>query len=283
MTLRTESPVVWLCDVLHYPRSQVYYAPAVTPNDADLKRLIQELAGQYPTYGYRRMTQELKRLDQVINHKRVASLMRQMGLMGTPPRKRKRTTDSRHDFPRHPNRVLNLTIDHPDHVWVGDITYIRLHQEFIYLAVLMDVFTRSIHGWHLSRSIDQPLTLTALRKALENGCPRIHHSDQGVQYAAQDYVTLLQHHQVQISMAEVGQAWQNGYAERLMRTIKEEEVDLSEYRNFTEAYQHIEQFLEDVYMKKRIHSSLGYLTPQEFEQQWGSQKQPSYDTNALST
>jgi putative transposase len=110
MTLRTEYPVTWLCEMLNYPRSQVYYAPAVTPDDADLKRLIQELAGQYPTYGYRRMTQELKRLDQVINHKRVASLMRQMGLMGTPPRKRKRTTDSRHDFPRHPNQYLGIMV-----------------------------------------------------------------------------------------------------------------------------------------------------------------------------
>jgi putative transposase len=283
MTLRNEYPVTRLCEVLNYPRSQVYYAPTVAPEEADLKRRIQELAGQYPTYGYRRITQELKRLGEPINHKRVAGLMRQMELMGTPPRKRKRTTDSRHDFHRYPNRVLNLTIDHPDHVWVGDITYIRLQQEFIYLAVLMDVFTRSIRGWHLSRTIDQQLTLTALRKALENGCPRIHHSDQGVQYAAHDYVALLDHHQVQISMAEVGQAWQNGYAERLMRTIKEEEVDLSEYRNFTEAYQHLEQFLEQVYMKKRIHSSLGYLTPREFEQTWGRQNQPQHDTNAVST
>jgi putative transposase len=283
MSLRPKYPVTLLCDVLNYPRSQVYYAPTAAADEADLQRQIQELAGQYPTYGYRRITEELQRLGQSINHKRVARLMGQMELMGTPPRKRQRTTDSRHNFPRHPNRVLNLTIDHPEQVWVADITYIRLQQEFIYLAVLMDVFTRSIRGWHLSRSIDQQLTLTALRKALQNGCPRIHHSDQGVQYAAHDYVALLHQHQVQISMAEVGQAWQNGYAERLMRTIKEEEVDLSEYRNFTEAYQHIEQFLEDVYMKKRIHSSLGYLTPQEFEQQWVAQNRPNCDTNALST
>lgn len=283
MSLRQAYPVTLLCEVLNYPRSQVYYTPLVETDEADLKRQIQELAGHHPTYGYRRITEELHRLGQSINHKRVARLMNQMGLMGTPPRKRQRTTNSCHDFPRHPNRVLNLTIDHPEQVWVGDITYIRLQQEFIYLAVLMDVFTRSIRGWHLSRSIDQQLTLTALRQALQKGCPKIHHSDQGVQYAANDYVALLQQHQVQISMAEVGQAWQNGYAERLMRTIKEEEVDLSEYRNFTEAYQHIEQFLEDVYMKKRIHSALGYLTPLEFEQQWLAQNQSICDTNALST
>jgi putative transposase len=134
----------------------------------------------------------------------------------------------------------------------------------------MDVFTRSIspqetlreRGLNLARSMDQNLTLIALTRGLEKGIPEIHHSDQGVQYAATDYVDLLKEHDVQISMAEVGQAWQNGYAERLMRTIKEEEVDLPEYRKFTEAYQQIEQFLEDVYMKKRIHSLLGYLTPE---------------------
>jgi putative transposase len=146
--------------------------------------------------------------------------------MGKPPVKRKRTTHSQHEFQRYPNRVMNVEIERPDQVWVGDITYIRLQQDFVYLAVLMDVFTRSIRGWHLARSMDQSLTLTALIRGLEKGIPEIHHSDQGVQYAATDYVTLLKKKGVQISMAEVGQAWQNGCAERLMRTIKEEEVDL---------------------------------------------------------
>ena len=194
--------------------------------------------------------------------------MQELDLVGKSAVKRKRTTNSQHEFQRYPNRVMNLTIDHPELVWVGDITDIRLQQEFVYLAVLMDVFTRSIRGWNLARSMDQSLTITALKRGLEKGIPEIHHSDQGVQYAANDYVSLLKHHEVKISMAEVGQAWQNGYAERLMRTIKEEEVELSEYRNFTEAYQQIEHFLEDVYMKKRIHSSLGYLTPEEYEKHW---------------
>ena len=192
--------------------------------------------------------------------------------MGNRPIKRRRTTNSNHAFKRYPNLVMNVVMERPDQVWVGDITYIRLQQEFVYLAVLMDVFTRSIRGWHLARSMDQNLTLTALHKALELGQPEIHHSDQGVQYAATNYVELLLQHNVKISMAEVGQAWQNGYAERLMRTIKEEEVDLSEYLNFTEAYGQIEQFLEDVYMRKRVHSSLGYLTPSEYEAQWHSQQ-----------
>jgi putative transposase len=138
----------------------------------------------------------------------------------------------------------------------------------VYLAVLMDVFTRAIRGWHLDRSLNQNLTLTALQKALQSYCPQIHHSDQGLQYAATDYTDLLKQHSIQISMAEVGEPTQNGYAERLMRTIKEEEVDLSEYQDYCDAYQQIGQFLETVYMRKRVHSSLNYLTPAEFESQW---------------
>lgn len=155
---------------------------------------------------------------------------------------------------------------------MGDITYIRLGCEFVYLAVLMDVFTRSIRGWQLGRSLEVDLTLVALKRALVGGKPEIHHTDQGVQYAAKAYTESLEKQNIAISMAAVGEAWQNGYAERLMRTIKEEEVDLSEYRNFAEAYEQIGKFLEEVYTKKRIHSSLGYLTPTEFEQQWNEQQ-----------
>ena len=270
--LSQDYPIATVCRVLNYPRSQVYYEARLPADETELKAVIKQLAGKHPSYGYRRITAMLKRSGHEVNHKRVARLMREMGLMGKRRVKRKRTTNSEHEFKRYPNLVLNLEIDHPDQVWVGDITYIRLQQEFVYLAVLMDVFTRSIRGWHLARSMDQALTLVALNKGLERGRPEIHHSDQGVQYAANEYVRLLRAHEVKISMAEVGQAWQNGYAERLMRTIKEEEVDLSEYRNFTEVYQNIEEFLEEVYMKKRIHSSLEYLTPDEYERKWNEQK-----------
>jgi putative transposase len=278
MQLKHEYPVAVICEVLGYPRSQVYYQAQEPVDETEMKAVIAKIAGKYPTYGYRRITAQLQRQGYEINHKRVARLMGEMGIMGKPPRKRKRTTNSNHEYRRYPNRVMNLTIDRPNQVWVGDITYIRLQEEFVYLAVLMDVFTRSIRGWHLARSMDQSLTLRTLEKGLEKGVPEIHHSDQGVQYAATAYVNLLSQHGVAISMAEVGAAWQNGYAERLMRTIKEEEVDLTEYRNFAEAYQQIEQFLEDVYMEKRIHSSLGYLTPSEYEMNWNEQKQENYDT-----
>jgi putative transposase len=281
--LRHEFPIALICEVLDYPRSQVYYQAQAPVDESDIQAAIRQVAGQYPTYGYRRITKQLQKEGHVINHKRVARLMAEMGLMGKPPRKRKRTTNSNHDYRRYPNRVMNLTIDRPNQVWVGDITYIRLQDEFVYLAVLMDVFTRSIRGWHLARTMDQSLTIQALEKGLEKGVPEIHHSDQGVQYAATAYVDLLGQHEVVVSMADVGAAWQNGYAERLMRTIKEEEVDLSEYRNFAEAYEEIGRFLEDVYMRKRIHSSLGYLTPSEYEMEWNEQKQNNYDIKEKST
>ena len=205
----------------------------------------------------------LRREGWAVNGKRVRRLMAEMGLKGKAPIRRRRTTDSRHDFPRYPNLVESLEVTRPNQVWVADITYVRLREEFIYLAVVMDVFTRRVRGWELGRSLDQGLTLAALRRAMRGGRrPEVHHSDQGVQYAATAYTDLP------ISMAAVGKPEENGYAERLMRTIREEEIDLSEYRDFAEAYGQLGRFLDDVYNRKRIHSSLGYLTPAEFEQQW---------------
>lgn len=196
MHLRQEYPITTLCEVLNYPRSQVYYKPQPATDESELKAAIVKLCGQYPTYGYRRVTVMLNRQGYEINHKRVARLMQELGLAGKPPVKRKRTPNSNHDFKRYPNLVMELTIARPDQFWVGDITYIRLQQEFVYLAVLMDVFTRSIRGWHLARSMDVSLTITALNKGLARGRPEIHHTDQGVQYAANKYVRLLQEHGV---------------------------------------------------------------------------------------
>jgi transposase InsO family protein len=192
--------------------------------------------------------------------------MHDLGICGEAPKRTPRTTDSSHPYPRFPNLVEGLEAQRPEQVWVADITSIRLRKEFVYLSVLMDVFTRCIRGWHLGRSLEQELTLTALGRAFERGRPEIHHSDQGVQYAATAYVDLLKAREVKISMARVGAPAENGYAERLMRTIKEEEVDLTEYEDFGDAMRGLGRFLDDVYNRKRIHSSLGYLTPAEFEQ-----------------
>lgn len=260
-------PVTSVCQILGLSRSSYYYEPVVKDERA-LKAAIERKAGEWPTYGYRRITKELQRNKWPVNHKRVARLMKEMGFQIKPAKKKRWTTDSNHDWPRYPNLVLELEITYPDQVWVGDISYIALRRDFVFLAILMDVFTRAIRGWHLSRSLDQSLTLTTLERALRKGQPAIHHSDQGLQYAVSDYVRLLEDAKTAISMADVGAAWQNGYAERLIRTIKEEEVYLSEYDDYHDAYRQIGRFLDDVYMCKRIHSSLGYLTPAEFEAQW---------------
>jgi putative transposase len=265
-------PKATVCRVLGTSRSCQYYEPKIV-DEGELEASIHKICAQFPRYGYRRVTAELKRRSWHVNRKHIARLMAKLGLQAQKPAARKcRTTDSNHPYPRYPNLVDELQVERPDQVWVADITYIRLQKDFVYLAVLMDVFTRSIRGWHLDRSLDQSLTQEALCKALETRCPEIHHSDQGVQYAANRYIELLQGSAVQISMAEVGEPTQNGYAERLMRTIKEEEVDLSDYEDYHHAYRQIGQFLEDVYMRKRVHSSLKYLTPAEFEAAWLSKQ-----------
>ena len=210
----------------------------------------------------------LKREGVAINGKRVRRLMAELGIMGERPARRPRTTDSRHAFPRYPNLVAGLDVVRPDQVWVADITYVRLRDEFVYLAVVMDVFTRGIRGWNLGRGLEHELTLTALERALRRGRPEVHHSDQGVQYAATAYVERLADLGVAVSMAAVGKPEENGFAERLMRTIKEEEVGLTEYGDFADARRQLGRFLDSVYNRKRIHSALGYLTPAEFEEQW---------------
>ena len=276
---RTHSyPVSALCELLGLPRSSYYYRPTER-DDAALRQAIESVAAEFPTYGSRRITQQLRRppYQVVVNRKQVQRLMGEMGLKRPPKRRKQRTTNSLHGYPRFPNLVMGLHITYPNQVWVSDISYVRLRQDFVYLAVVLDVFTRAIRGWHLHRWLDQTLTLTALRNAFASGSPlgppAIHHSDQGIQYAAHEYVDLLRRHDVQISMADKGEAWQNGYAERLIRTIKEEEVYLSDYRDFADAYAQIGRFIEQVYQHKRIHSALGYLTPAEFEANWKQQQQ----------
>ena len=256
-----------VCEFLELSPSSYYYQSKTVVADEQLEADVREIAGRYPTYGTRRITHQLRRppYEYQVNRKRIQRIVRKNGLLRTIKQRKIRTTDSQHSYPRYENLIKNLEISQPDQVWVSDITYIRLHQDFVYLAVIMDVFTRCIRGWCLSRSIDQQLTLDALRMALQDRLPQIHHSDQGVQYACYAYVDLLKEHDVQISMAAVGKAEENGYAERLIRTIKEEEVDLSEYNDFSDAHYQLGAFIQDVYMTKRIHSSLGYLTPVEFE------------------
>ncbi len=223
--LAQDYPITLACDVLGCTRSSYYHLATEQPDEVELKVAIKAVAAEWPTYGYRRVTAQLQRQEWLVNHKRAQRLMRLMRLQAKTKRKRRRTTNSEHDFPRYPNLVQDLEIVRPEQIWVSDITYLCLRHAFVYLAVIMDVFTRGIRGWHLGRGLDHTLTLTALQRALaKHPAPQIRHCDQGLQYAATAYTQALQDVNVQISMAHVGEAWQNGYAERLIRTIKEEEA-----------------------------------------------------------
>ena len=227
--LGQDYPISAVCQVVALPRSTHYYRPVVVDERA-IKQALEDAAQVFPTYGSRRLSQQVRRAPHrlVIGRHRVRRLMGELGLKRRLKRRICRTTNSEHAFARYPNLVMARTASAPDEIWVSDITYIRLHTEFIYLAVVMDVFTRDIRGWNLSRSLGQELTLAALQQALAHHDPKIHHSDQGIQYAAPAYTRALQQAGVAISMAAVGEPRENGYAERLIRTIKEEEVDLSE-------------------------------------------------------
>jgi transposase InsO family protein len=257
------------CDAVGMARSTYYYRSRAR-DESQIGIDLEQVAGQYPKYGTRRMTHQLRRAPYgyQINRKRIQRLMREKKLLRPVKRTKYRTTNSQHPYPRYPNLMKAMEVVRPEQAWVSDITYIRLGRGFVFLAVIMDVFTRTIRGWNLGRNLDVGLTLTALRNALSLGIPENHHSDQGIQYAAQAYTDLLKKYSIQISMAAQGKPEENGYAERFMRTIKEEEVDLSEYRDLDEAREQIGCFIDQVYMQKRIHSALGYLTPVEFEANW---------------
>ena len=263
-------PVSTSCAVLGLSRSS-YYDKATARDEAQLRGAIEEIAARYPTYGSRRIKAQLERAPYgiVVGRHLVRRLMREMNLLVKRRRRRVSTTDSRHGLGRCPNLVKGVTASRPDQIWVADITYVRLPADDVYLAIVMDQFSRAIRGWNLSWSLGQELTLAPLNQALQRKpAPDIHHSDQGMQYAAKAYVKLLQDAGTQISMAAAGKPSENGYAERVIRTIKEEEVFLSDYRNMAEARQQIGHFIDVVYSQKRIHSALDYKTPAEFETQW---------------
>jgi putative transposase len=260
-----------LCELMGVSRSWYYErstAGKKAHRDADLRDAIELIVLEFPGYGYRRVTAALRSKGWSVNHKRVLRIMREESLPCQLKRRFVPTTDSAHAFGRYPNLIRDLEIDGLDEVWISDITYVRLPASFCYLAAILDAYSRRCVGWHLSRWIDTRLTLLALEMALASRRPApglIHHSDQGVQYASSEYVARLQEAGVLISMAAVGNPYENAKAESFFRTLKMEEVYLKDYRGFEEAEQNIAEFIEGVYNQKRLHSSLGYLPPVEFE------------------
>jgi putative transposase len=279
--LSHQDAVRHVCRVLGDARSHSY-DQAHPGDETTLNAALARLAGQWPTDGYRRITALWRREDLQVNHQPGARLMRIMGLQGHRPAPRPRTTCRHHVYPRDQNLVQGLTVVRPDHVWGAEITSIRVPQAFVYLAVWMAVYTRRIRGWHLRRPLDQALTWTALRRALAEHRPAIHHADQGVQYAGTASINAVRDVGAHISMATVGEPTANGDAERRMRPMKEAEGRLHAYADFHAASQPMGRFLDEVYQHKRLHSALGDLTPAEFETQWLPQRRMALsDTLAM--
>ena len=264
-------PVTRLCQALALSRATYYRWRAAEPVSdpaVELRAQIQAIAVEMPAYGYRRITHELRRQGVGVNHKRVLRLMREDNLLCLRTKGFVRTTDSAHDYVVYPNLLPELPVNGLDQLWGADITSVRLQQEFVYLAVLLDAYSRRCIGWALDRSLEAELALAALRMALATRPIRpglVHHSDRGVQYASHAYTNLLKEHGIRISMSRPGNPYDNAQLESFIKTLKYEEVYLFEYQNLAEARGRIGHFIEEVYNAKRLHSALGYRPPVEFE------------------
>jgi putative transposase len=281
--MRSESASISIeraCELLNLPRIEFYrwinraeYLSKIAQEDIFILEKIKEIIEKNAGYGYRRVTVTLQNNGMIINHKRVQRLMHDNDL--NCPNKRKfipRTTDSDHDNPVYPNLIKDVPITHPDQVWAGDITYIQLDKGFAYLASILDLFTRKCIGWNMSKNMRTDLPMGALDMAIDTRWNPdlkglIHHSDRGVQYTSYAYTDRLKEHDIEISMSRKGNPYDNAYVESFFKTLKVEEVYLNEYRDINDAWDNIQHFIEDVYNKKRLHSSLGYKSPEQFEKE----------------
>lgn len=264
-------------ELLDVSRSGFYkwFQRSISPdNDQNLeiriREEIQNIVIEFTGYGYRRVTIELQNRGHSVNEKIVRKFMKEDNLLCVKKRFRLRTTDSNHGEKIYPNLARDLKVTGINQLWVSDITYIQLSKEFVFLAVIIDVFSRRCIGWELSHHIDTGLTLNALWKAFKTRegdelKGLIHHSDQGVQYASKEYVDCLKEHGILVSMSRTGNPYDNAFAESFLKTLKCEEVYLNEYGTFNDALANIDRFIEEVYNSKRLHSSIGYKSPINFE------------------
>jgi len=263
--------------MLNLPRSSYYYRHKSSPPD-DQERIdrIEAIIEEFPGYGYRRVTQQLHREHIKVNHKKVLRIMRERNLIRKRKRRFIRTTNSTHTYRIYPNLLQNRPITALNQVWAADITYIRIMTAFVYLAVIVDLCSRKAIGYCISRNLDTALCVSALSMALTHRNPPqgvIHHSDRGVQYASREYVNLLLSHKFLISMARKGNPFDNAAVESFIKTLKTEEVYLWEYRTLADVQKRVPYFIEQVYNQKRLHSSLNYRPPNEFEQLFLSTQQ----------
>lgn len=254
-------------------RSSFYYkakekAPEELKADCDLRDQIERIVLEFAGYGYRRVTKQLHREGVIANHKRVHRIMRESSLLVVYKRKWIKTTDSNHPFRIYPNLAKYMILDALNQLWISDITYIRILYGFVYLAVILDAFSRKVIGYNISLYLDAELALGALRMAIARRKPApgvVHHSDRGVQYACDDYIAVLKEKEFVISMSNKGNPYDNARAESFMKTIKVEEVYMWDYKTIEDVLKRIPFFIEEVYNQKRLHSALGYVPPVEFE------------------
>ncbi len=273
MIKESHLPVAPACRTLDVCRSAYYASQHRTTQEEPDRLLCQTIHGialEFPGYGYRRIREQLKRQSTLVNGKKVLRIMRQENILCQRKSFKPQTTQSNHNLPLYPNLTRDLVVTRPNQLWVADITYIHFQEGISYLATILDIFGRKCVGWELSRRIDAELAISALNKAIALRAPLglkglIHHSDRGVQYASNQYVERLTENAMLISMTQTGNPRENAFAESFFKTLKVEEVYLKEYKTFEDAYRNIERFIEDMYNAKRLHSSIGYKTPNEME------------------
>lgn len=264
--------------------STYYHDPKVTreereEEDANIRGKIEQVRVEFPRAGYRMLLGYLKRQGIKIGERKLRNIIRKFELQIKPKRRFVKTTDSNHDFLVYPNLIEELTIDGVNQVWTADITYIRIENGFVYLAVILDLYSRKVIGWQISKKIDRHLVLDALKMAIARRQPKrgvIHHSDRGVQYLCDDYTGLLEKHGFHISCSRKGNPYDNAWTESFMKTLKYDEVFMFEYRTFVDAVERLPNFIEEVYNKKRLHSALDYVPPEEFEKMVAEKENVKY-------